>query len=318
MKSDLILSNPERTHENLKRLQALPLEQKINLTKRRIEQYYIHTGGKIYVSFSGGKDSTVLLNIVRSLYPDTPGVFADTGLEFPEIRDFIKTIPNVTWLKPKKTFIRVLKENGYPVVSKEISRGIRDLQNPTALNERTCRIRREGSAFKGGKANTGKISDKWQFLADAPFKCSDSCCGIMKKAPFRKYEKESGNHPIIGTMAYESSLRVQSYISRGCNVFEGHIQSRPLSVWLEDDVWEYIKKYNLPYSNIYNLGYERTGCIFCMFGYWAERKRGLDRFQQLEKTHPQLYKYCMSNLGMRDVIDWIDNQLVNGQKDLFD
>lgn len=72
--------------------QGLPLEEKILLTNRRIKQWYEHYYGKVYVAFSGGKDSTVLLHLVRSLYPDVKAVFCDTGLEFPEIRDFVKTV----------------------------------------------------------------------------------------------------------------------------------------------------------------------------------------------------------------------------------
>jgi 3'-phosphoadenosine 5'-phosphosulfate sulfotransferase (PAPS reductase)/FAD synthetase len=251
-------------YERLKYLQSLPLEQKISYSSIRIQQFYRgkmkHKDyKKCYVSFSGGKDSTVLLHLVRSIYPDIPAVFVDTGLEFPEIRDFVKSVENVVWLKPKKPFTQVIKEIGYPVVSKEVSRYVKDLQNPTNKNGRTRRIRLEGSDFKGGKSTTGKLSKKWQFLKDAPFKCSDRCCDIMKKSPVKKYEKITGNRPYIGTMAGESSLRKQSYLKSGCNVFkEGRQQSRPLSIWAEENIWQYIKMNSIDYSPIYDMGYERT------------------------------------------------------------
>lgn len=113
----------ENKHEiwELHELQGLPLSAKVELTKARIKAWYEHWNGMIYVSFSGGKDSTVLLNIVRSEYPDVPAVFVDTGLEFPEIREFVKTWDNVTWLKPKKNFRKVIKEYGFPIISKEVS-----------------------------------------------------------------------------------------------------------------------------------------------------------------------------------------------------
>ena len=93
-----------RTNEELKRLQSLPLAEKVAMTKKYITDWYEHWDGKVYVSFSGGKDSTVLLHIVRSVFPDVPAVFCDTGLEFPEVRNHALSLPNVTVLKPEANF----------------------------------------------------------------------------------------------------------------------------------------------------------------------------------------------------------------------
>ena len=86
------------TTADLKEMQAWSLERKIQVTQTRILEWYMKNGGQVYVSFSGGKDSTILLDLARRIYPDIPAVFVDTGLEYPEIREFVKTIENVTWL----------------------------------------------------------------------------------------------------------------------------------------------------------------------------------------------------------------------------
>lgn len=107
---------------DLWQMQSLPLEAKIRMTKYRIRQWVEYYGEDgVYVSFSGGKDSTVLLDLVRQMYPNVTAVFVDTGLEYPEIREFVKTFSNVVWLKPKKNFKQVITEYGYPFISKEVS-----------------------------------------------------------------------------------------------------------------------------------------------------------------------------------------------------
>ena len=68
------------TKEELDSLLEMSLEDKITMSKLRITEFYEHYNGNVVVSFSGGKDSTVLLHLVRSLFPDVKGVFCDTGL----------------------------------------------------------------------------------------------------------------------------------------------------------------------------------------------------------------------------------------------
>ena len=112
-----------RTIDDLRQLQALPLSLKVRMTQERIRAWVREFGTDgVYVSFSGGKDSTVLLHIVRDLYPNIPAVFCDTGLEYPEIREFVKGFDNVTWLKPKMNFRQVIEQYGYPFISKQVSK----------------------------------------------------------------------------------------------------------------------------------------------------------------------------------------------------
>ncbi len=93
------------TREELKQLQALPLEVKIRKTQQRIREWVDYYGEDgVYVSFSGGKDSTVLLDIVRKIYPDIEAVFVNTGLEYPEIVDFVKQHENITIPETEKEF----------------------------------------------------------------------------------------------------------------------------------------------------------------------------------------------------------------------
>lgn len=275
-----------------------PLWLKVKMTQNRIMSWYNYYNGRVYVSFSGGKDSTVLLDIVRDLFPEVPAVFVDTGLEYPEIVDFVKTVENVIWLKPKMPFRDVIRKYGYPVVSKEQSMAISRYRK--SKNELSKFRRLHG--FPRGKKGT--ISKKWQYLIKAPFEISDVCCDVMKKKPLDDYVKKSGRFPMSGMMAYESQRRMLNYQQNGCNMFDlKRPISWPLSFWVDVDVWEYIKNNGISYSSIYDMGEKRTGCMFCMFGVHLEK--GENRFQRMYRTHPKQYKYCMDKLGLKRVLEYL-------------
>jgi 3'-phosphoadenosine 5'-phosphosulfate sulfotransferase (PAPS reductase)/FAD synthetase len=307
---------------DLKKHQSLDLFDKIKLTRALIIDYHKKYGGNVTISFSGGLDSEVLLHNARSIFPDIKAVFSDTGLEYPEIRAFVKTFDNVDIVKPKMRFDEVIKKYGYPVISKRVSRDISDLQNPTPKNERTRNLRLTGisNVTNPGKYQPSmKLPEKWKFLIDAPFKISDKCCDMLKKEPLNRYEKQHGTKRIIGIMADQSDGRARQAREYGT---ETGSYLAPMIFWTRQDVLRYIRFMGVPHCSVYGeiidkpdgtldtTGEHRTGCMFCMFGVHLE-KRGRtepysgNRFQRMKKSHPNQHKYCMENLGCAKVLEFI-------------
>lgn len=311
-------SESKYTNKDLKTMQDWSLERKIQVTQTRIIEWYQRYQGNVFVAFSGGKDSTVLLDLARKLYPDIPAVFVDTGLEYPELRDFVKTIPNVIWLKPKMNFRKVIEKHGYPLISKEVARDVDVARNKP--DGATAQKFIRGSEYHK-KYGDRWLLEKWSFLINAPFRISNKCCNIMKKQPVDEYEKLSGRKQIIATMACESALRKMNWLKSGCNAFDNkHPKSQPMSFWTEQDVLTYLSSFNIPYASVYGdivsdkkgklttTKCDRTGCVFCGFGCHSEKQP--NRFQRLKHTHTQLWEYCMrpwdkGGLGMKEVLDFI-------------
>lgn len=315
----------KHTIEELHALQAESLDRKIRIAQTRIIEWYEKFNGNVYVAFSGGKDSTVLLDIVRSLYPEVEAVFIDTGLEYPEVVEFVKTIPNVTIIKPSITFPEVLKNHGYPIISKEVSETVSGTRR--GVPSLSTKLYGKKLDKYGKKSRYNR--EKYLYLLDADFEISEKCCTVMKKKPSRVFEKETGKKPYVGTLADESLLRRNSWLKVGCNTFDKNREkSRPLSIWLEQDILQYLTITGLPYCSVYGdivpkndtelmtTGIERTGCMFCMFGAHLEKEP--NRFHKMQDTHPQLYNYCLGGGEYSEDGKWIPNKKGLGMAHVLD
>ena len=321
----------ENKHQSydLPQMQSLPLIAKIRMTERRIIDWYEAFNGEVYVSVSGGKDRQVLAHKVKNLYPDVPCVFVNTGLEYDSVRLKGNELADEI-LRPEMSFVEVITKYGYPVISKEISLFVHQMQMPqTERNAKTRNLRLNGIRSDGVKVQTGKIPDKWKFLIDAPFRISNYCCDVMKKKPAHKYDKTTSIKPFIGTMADESRQRKKQWMQNGCNAFnKKNPSSQPLSFWTEQDILHYIKKYDLKIADVYGdivindnsilttTGVNRTGCVFCMFGITQDT----ERFLRLKDEAPKKYDFVMrggkfdesgmwiphNGLGYKFVIDWLN------------
>lgn len=298
----------KHTIEDLKIMQGLSLERKIQITQTRIIEWYQKNNGKVYVSFSGGKDSTVLLHIARAIYPDIPAVYIDTGLEFPEIKEFVRTVDNVEWVYPRMNFKQVIEKYGYPLISKEVAQRIYEARHKSdgAAAQRFD----DDSAYN--RKYQGRYSlSRWKWLKDSNIPISHMCCNVMKKNPAKRYERKTGRRPITATMACEGRMRQSAWLQHGCNAFDAARPiSQPMSFWTEQDVLQYLVRYQVPYAKIYGeivedpcgncggvngklktTGEKRTGCVFCGFGAHLEKEP--NRFQRLKETHPALWQYCI-------------------------
>lgn len=157
------MADAVHTAERLKELQALPLDRKIQISQARIIEWYQRNKGNVVVSFSGGKDSTVLLHLVRSIYPDVPAVFSNTGLEYPEIFRFVQTFPNVEIVRPKMVFSEVISTYGYPLIGKEVAEAIYYARR---IRSQSVQVERERERDAQRESYSDEPSGKPPYCAD--------------------------------------------------------------------------------------------------------------------------------------------------------
>ncbi|WP_087066433.1 phosphoadenosine phosphosulfate reductase domain-containing protein [Intestinibacillus massiliensis] len=354
------------TAEKLKEMQGYSPEFKHHLSVSKIYQACLKTGYKIAVSFSGGKDSTVLLDITARVWSKTrkdhgdiplPVVYANTSNEFSGMEVFVRQYCayighkhgigiDLHVVRGEQTYYDVLRTEGYPVASKKTARKVREVRS--WLQESGVRWDDIKGRLKDGiqsanmlramgapdtivldltgiksdnKVSTyNKLALKWRPLITAPFKVSEKCCDILKKAPIKIIERELGLSPVIAEMASDSETRKQSYLKTGCNAFKGnHVKSKPMGFWLEQDVLWYIDRYKLPTAPMYGdlvrqadgtlkfSGEQRTGCKLCLFGCQFDP----ERLERLKGMEPQTIDFALrgleqGGLGYREVVEYIN------------
>ena len=231
-----------------------------------------------YLSFSGGKDSTVLSALIDMALPNNkiPRVYADTGIEFKKIREFVlkraETDERIQIIKPTKKIKQMLEEEGYPFKSKKHSQMVAIFQKNRQVKglatlEHYLHVSDDG--INWGSADSCPKSLEYQFTQEFVdgLKISDKCCLRLKEDPLTRWQREN-NKPIkiIGLMRAEGGRRKSAL----CTVFnkKGDLTAfQPLApVSLEWESW-FIDKYNIELCELYYPPYnfDRTGFKGCPF-----------------------------------------------------
>lgn len=312
--------------------QKQPYEYKVRYAEIRAREFAdecSRRGLNTHVSV-GGLDSITLLLFLRSIGIDVPAISVST-LEDKSIQHVHEQL-GIERLKPLKSKVEIIREFGYPVLSKEIAGKIELLQNPTEKNVtvRHAIITGETGAYGGNrKKSRMKLAQKWldRFggadeegaalgYHEAPFKVSDKCCYYLKEKPCDDWAKAHNSVPYLGLMASEGGRREKALMRNGCNYFgETTIRSCPFAIFTRQDLLQLALELNVPVPEIYGeiireedgtlrtTKAQRTGCSMCGFGIQLEKRP--HRFDLLYQTNPKEWDFWMNKQGWGAVLDYI-------------
>lgn len=289
----------------------------------------------------GGLDSITLFLFLRSIHIDAPGisvsyledvsiqkVHKQLGIEClkPVVRGTRENGTPIYWTKDA-----VIREHGFPVLSKEIAAKIELLQNPTDKNKtvRHAIITGETGEYGGNRKNTRmKLSQKWleKFggadeegaalgYGAAPFLVSSKCCYYLKERPCDLWAKEHNSAPYLGLMASEGGRRAKALKMNGCNYFgESTTRSAPFAIFQRQDLLQLALDLNVPVPEIYGeivretdgtlrtTKAQRTGCSMCGFGIHIEKRP--NRFDLLLERNPREYSRLMYHMTQDESGSW--------------
>ena len=257
---------------------------------------------KPVVGCSFGKDSLVVLHLVRQLKPEVTVIWNNTLVEYPETIHYARKLTadwnlNLVVAKPERpwTFWEVVERWGWP-----------------------CRPR-GAPVVRGSSARQDKIP-------------ADRCCEHLKKYPMKRAIKEHGwDLSIDGLTAYESQGRL--ILLRKVGFYRqskdwGCMKLSPIWDWTPNAVWDYIEQHELPYNPIYDMEiaddprFTRRGMnegIFCRslrVGCWCcTLQLYFGGLKHLRQFHPKLWEFLMIKRGLGA---WILKQKLGDQMTLFE
>lgn len=297
---------------------ALPYEIKLAMSRNRVREYINYYGeDKVVLCFSGGLDSTVALHFIRNYcgYKNVKAVSV-IGIECKQNIELIMKTENIEIAKVRYSQQEIIEKFGTPIISKQTSKMIAALQNPSEKNAKMRGLALTGITSTGREAKTFKLAEKWKFLIDCPVSISNKCCYYMKETPVQNLAKEKGYAVIVATMAEESKNRMDAYAKQGgCNVFNELGYSTPFAFWVHQDILRYAVENNVEISAAYgeivqdeNGEYrttkaQRTGCPVCLFGMQFDKTP--NRLQRMYYEDNRTWQRVICDFGYKKILDFM-------------
>ena len=314
--------------------QSLPYPAKIRHAEIRAKEFYDKMQGDVFCSVGGLDSITLLMFLRKTVSKSIPGVSISI-LEDKSIQEIHRTFDNFVFLKPLKSKVQVIREYGYPVISKDKAGKIQLLQRPTEKNTTVRHAIMTGETGKLGGYKTIKtgshmrLPQKWLNLfggpenekygtsyQSAPFRVSPDCCYWMKEKPADLYARESKRHPYMGLMASEGGQREKALVKHGCNYYGKTVQrSCPFAIFSRQDLLQLAIDLNVPVPKIYGsierkpdgtlytTRAQRTGCSMCGFGIHIEKRP--HRFDRLRQDNKREWHFWMYDMGWGNVLNYI-------------
>lgn len=283
--------------DRLNMFDKLNLSQKIDYSKDIITRFYETMKGKVFIAFSGGKDSIVLLHLVRTIYPDVKAVYNYKGTEYPNIWESIQKVENILLLRLENTFDYFIKCYGYCLFSKTISKAIW-----------FTRHYKDNNNYKHLSLNISPcyLSKKYHFLLDAPFEINHACCNFLIGKALSTFINTYNLYAFNGERASESLNRRLITQKKGYYSLGKYPVCKPIQFWSDQDVFDYAKIHNLDLPIQYKYGFKQIGCAYCLIGI-----QFLDnpKFKFLKEFYPDLYKKGKEQYGLDRIIKYCQKHI---------
>lgn len=305
-------------------MQNWEYEDKVAHAEERAWSFYRKMASNVFISVGGIDSITLALFLWERIDKEIPAVsvsvLEDKSVQ--EVHHQLAARGNFVFLTPSKSKVEVIRQYGYPVISKDVADKIELIQNPTEDNATVRNAIITGQTGRQGGYRYSqhmRLADRWQQLfveQQSPFKVSGKCCYYMKEKPCDAYSRQTGRKVFMALMASEGGRRAKALAQHGCNYYGKTVtRSCPFAIFSRQDILRLAIEMKTPVPTIYGeikrradgtletTRARRTGCTMCGFGIHMEARP--HRFDRLHQDNPKEWGFWMYEMGWGKVLNYI-------------
>lgn len=287
-------------------------EQKaIQRIKMASEMSLHHYGKPLVCTYSGGKDSDVMLELFRRSGIPFEVHNSHTTADAPQTVRHIRKVFSVLELEGIKCEIEMPTYMGDRTSMWKLIP--QKLMPPTRIMRYCCSVLKE-TGCKNRYISTGV---RWAESS------SRKTRGEFEKIGDKKIEAENFSEVML--MNDNDARRRMTELC----IMKHKMVVNPIIDWTDSDIWNYLLSEHIQYNQLYDLGYKRVGCIGCPL---ATRKRRLKEFSDFPE-YKNLYLHAFERMlqerrrrgketkwktGEEVFLRWMEDQNIPGQMSITD
>lgn len=238
-----------------------------------------------FLAFSGGKDSVVVKALADMAKVKYDAHYAITSVDPPELVQFVKTFPDVIRERQYWKKDGLYHKKGDPITMWNL---IPEKKMPPTRIARYCCAYLKESQGEGRFVVTG-------------VRKAESARRAKNRGGLETAEKKSQRRDI-----YDPDNPTPEMFYH-CKVHSRRVLN-PIYDWTTEEVWEFIKEYNVPYCELYDKGYTRLGCIGCPMA--THNAEELEKYPKFKQAYIRAFQRIVDNMdGIRNET-WTDGEAV--------
>ena len=289
--------------------------ESLRIAEKIAEDFY---DKPLVVTYSGGKDSDVLLNLALKSGVEFEVSHSVTTVDAPQTNRHVNKVFSKLKEQGIKAYKRLPKYKGestnmFDLIAKK---GI----PPTRLIRYCCDVFKESTEKNRVVALGVRAAESTKRMNRDTF--STWANGNKSKV---KYFKQEHVEEVFRNAKEQDEVWDCTLVTTARK--HKTIIVNPIYEWSDSDIWDYIRENGIEYNELYNMGYKRVGCILCPLAKRSEKQRDIITFPSYKQRYIKAFEKMLETRKQKGKDDsmgawkdaesvfkwWIEDKTIEGQ-----